>query len=124
MNEFKGFNHTVIDKHLKANLNWKNQKIVAKVVHKTFSFFKNLNSSYKKTQNSQFKDTKLLKLKAVYNKCNNLAFVNMIIRMHWLFASQRAPHYLNSSVADDFIDIHIGLSSRPSLPHHQREVII
>lgn len=44
--------------------------------------------------------------------------------MYWNFAAQFASQYLNSSIADDFIDIHIGLSSRPSLPHHQWKVII
>lgn len=44
--------------------------------------------------------------------------------MDWVFAPQFAPHYLNGSIADDFIDVHIGLSSRPSLPHHQWKVII
>lgn len=32
--------------------------------------------------------------------------------------------YTNSPVADDFIDIHVALSPRASLPHHQWKVVI
>lgn len=48
----------------------------------------------------------------------DLAFVNMVVRMHRLFTPEFTSQDLNGSVADDFIDIHVGLSSRSSLPHH------
>ena len=54
----------------------------------------------------------------------HLALVDVVVGVDRVLAAQLAPHHLDGSVADVFVYIHVGLGSRPSLPHHQGEVVI
>ena len=53
-----------------------------------------------------------------------LAFVDMVVRMDRSFASHLAIHHFNSSVANNFIHIHIWLCSWSSLPNNQWKMIL
>lgn len=52
-----------------------------------------------------------------------LAFVDMVVRVHYRFVSQLATQDLNGSVGNDLIGVHVALRATASLPDHQREVI-
>jgi hypothetical protein len=73
-----------------------------------------------------------------------LAHVDMIVRVHWLFAPQLTTKNFNGTIRDDLdkiapslitfktrarreaylIDIHVGLSARAGLPYDKRKVIV
>ena len=44
--------------------------------------------------------------------------------MDGLLAAQDATHQLDGAIADDFVDVHVGLGARARLPDDQREVVV
>lgn len=48
----------------------------------------------------------------------------MIIWMNWGLGAKFTAQYFDSAVRDDFIDVHVSLGSRASLPNNQGEVIL
>jgi hypothetical protein len=74
-----------------------------------------------------------------------LAHVDVIVGVHWLLGTHLTTEGFNSSVRQDLrqkvscehgaevngcalvtylVDVHVGLSARTSLPHHEREVLV
>ena len=53
-----------------------------------------------------------------------LTHVNVIIWMNWFFRSNDSAAKFNSSVGNDFVDVHVCLSSATSLPNDEREMVI
>lgn len=54
----------------------------------------------------------------------DLTLVDVIVRVNRVFAAQFSSQYLDGSVADHLIDVHVALRSRSCLPNHQRKMII
>src|SRR5262245_4058446 len=48
----------------------------------------------------------------------------MIVRMHRRLCAKRSTELEVGSVGDHFIDVHVGLRSRPRLPHQQWEMTV
>ena len=53
-----------------------------------------------------------------------LTLVNMVVGMHRVFRADGPSRYLNSPVGDNFVGVHVGLSSATGLPNSQGEMII
>ena len=53
-----------------------------------------------------------------------LTLVNVVVGVNWLFGAEFVSKDLVTTVGDDFVDVHIGLSSRTSLPDDEREVLV
>jgi hypothetical protein len=69
-----------------------------------------------------------LSRRKVRNKSNSrivgaLAHVDVVVRVNRGLASQLSSHDLDSSVGDDLVDVHVGLSSRSGLEDDQGEVV-
>ena len=71
---------------------------------------------------------RLMLLKVFNNRlsvfCTNLTFVDMIIGVNRFFGSHFSSHQFNGPVTDHFINVHVRLGTRTSLPHHQWKVIL
>jgi hypothetical protein len=48
----------------------------------------------------------------------------VVIGVDGVFASQLPSEDLNGSVADHLVDVHVALSARARLPHHQGEMLV
>lgn len=53
-----------------------------------------------------------------------LAFVDMVIGVDRILAPELASEDLDGSVTNHLVDVHVSLSPRSGLPHHQREVVV
>ena len=63
----------------------------------------------------------------LYMYCNvsyHLSHIHMVIRMDRRFAAKLSTKNFNSSVANNLIDIHIGLCARSGLPDNKWKMII
>lgn len=52
-----------------------------------------------------------------------LTHVDVVVGVNGLLASELAAEHLDGTVGNDFVDIHVGLSSRTSLPDDERKVV-
>jgi len=54
----------------------------------------------------------------------DLAHVNMVVGVYWSLRAELSSEHFNSTVCNHFINVHIGLGARASLPYYQRKVIV
>ncbi|KAH3686523.1 hypothetical protein WICPIJ_002501 [Wickerhamomyces pijperi] len=52
-----------------------------------------------------------------------LGLVDVVVWVDWLLGTQLTAQQLNGSVGDDFVGVHVGLSTGPSLEDNQWEVV-
>ena len=59
-------------------------------------------------------------------KCvvGGLRHVDVIVGVDWLLTAHHAAGDFDGAVADDFVDVHVGLGAAAGLPDTEREVIV
>jgi len=53
-----------------------------------------------------------------------LRHVDVVVRVDGGFRSEFAAEKTDCAVGDDFVDVHVELGARASLPYHEREVLV